>query len=104
MLSYWVWLAILVFVPMLGMLAWKGKELLKCKKTIILCGIGSLIFAVPWDHFAIKNGLWSFPTNEITGIWFLGLPLEEWCFIFFIGMELGMAALICMAFAGEKDA
>ena len=100
MLSYWIWLVIFVFIPMAIMVTWKKNLLLKFKKTIVLCGIGSLVFAVPWDHFAIRDGLWWFPENEILGIWFLGLPVEEWCFIFFIGMEVAMMALIYM---GEKN-
>lgn len=100
MLSYWIWLAIYVFIPIIIMCIWKWNLLSKFKKTIVLCGIGSLVFAVPWDHFAIKDGLWWFPENEILGIWFLGLPIEEWCFIFFIGMEVAMMALIYM---GEKN-
>ena len=91
---------IFVFIPIIIMLVWKKDLFLRFKKTIVLCGIGSLVFAVPWDHFAIKDGLWWFPEDEILGIWFLGLPLEEWCFIFFIGMEIAMMALIYM---GEKN-
>ena len=100
MLSYWIWLAVYVFVPMVILFAWKKDIIMKYKKTVILGGIGSLVFAVPWDHFAIKEGLWWFPENEILGIWFLGLPLEEWLFISFIGMEITMMALIYM---GEKN-
>lgn len=97
MLNYWVWLAIYIFLPMLLLAAYKGKLLSRYKKTILLCGIGSLAIAGPWDHFAIQDGLWHFPPQEILGIWFLGLPLEEWIFISFIGMEISMLAIV---FAG----
>jgi len=100
MLSYWIWLSIYVFLPMLVMVAWKHELLSKYRKTILLCGFGSLLVASVWDHYAIEAGLWSFPQQEILGIWFGGLPLEEWIFISFIGMELCMAALI---FGGAGD-
>jgi len=99
MLSYWIWLTIYVFTPMAVVLIWKKDLIMRYKRTVLLCGIGSLVFAVPWDHFAIKAGLWWFPESEILGIWFLGLPLEEWIFISFIGMEISMMALVW----GEKN-
>lgn len=39
--------------------------------------------AIPWDYFAIKENLWYFPGN-ILGIWFLGMPLEEYLFFIFL--------------------
>ncbi len=101
MLSYWLWLSIFVFAPMLLMLVFRGKPLSKYKKTILLCGIGSLVVSAPWDFFSIKDSLWWFPREEILGIWISGLPIEEWIFISFIGMELSMLAIL---FAGGKDA
>ena len=101
MLSYWIWLSIYVFLPMLALLAFKRPVLAKYKKTILLCGIGSLAIAFLWDHFAIMNGLWWFPPHEILGIWLAGLPLEEWFFISFVGMEISMLALV---FARGLDA
>src|SRR3989344_1064459 len=100
MLSYWIWLSIYVFLPMLVMVAWKHELLSKYRKTILLCGFGSLLVASVWDHYAIEAGLRSLPQQEILGIGFAGLPLEEWIFISFIGMELCMAALI---FGGAGD-
>ena len=94
MLNYWIWLFIYVFLPMALLIAYKGKLLSRYKRTIILCGIGSLAVAVPWDYFAIQRGQWWFPPEGIVGIWFFGLPLEEWIFISFIGMELCMLALV----------
>lgn len=101
MLSYWLWLGLYVFLPMLLLLAFRGKLLLKYRKTILLCGLGSLAVAFLWDHFAIRDGLWHFPSQEILGIWLAGLPLEEWIFISFVGMEISMLALV---FAGGKNA
>lgn len=100
MLSYWIWLAVYVFIPIIAILIWKKDLILKFKKTVLLGGIGSLVVAVPWDYFAIRDGLWWFPGSEILGVWFLGLPLEEWCFIFFIGVEITMMALV---YIGEKN-
>ncbi len=101
MLSYWLWLAIFVFAPILLMLWFHGKLLFRYRRTMLLCGLGSLVVSVPWDFFSIKDSLWWFPSKGIMGVWFFGLPLEEWIFISFIGMELSMLALL---FVGGKDA
>ncbi len=71
MLSYWLWLCIYVFLPILLLLAWKRQLLMRYPKTILLGGLGSLVVAVPWDHFAIRDGLWSFPPDEVVGTWLL---------------------------------
>ncbi len=84
---------------MLLLILFHKKLLLRYKKTILFCGIGSLAVAFLWDYFAIRKGLWWFPPQEILGIWFFGLPLEEWVFISFIGMEIAMLALV---FGGWK--
>jgi len=95
-LSYWAWLCVYVFAPILAMLVWRRDTIIRRWKTVLFCAIGSLGIAVPWDHFAIMGGLWRFPPGEVIGIWLLGLPLEEWLFISFIGMEVAMMALIFM--------
>ena len=100
-LTYWIWLSIYVFLPMLLLLIFKRPMLRSYWRTIILCGIGSLIVAFFWDYFAIRAGLWWFPPENIIGIWFFGLPIEEWIFISFIGMEIAMMALV-FAGAGNK--
>ncbi len=102
MLSYLVWLFIFVFAPILLMLVSRGRLLFRNRRTIILCGIGSLVVSVPWDYFSIKDSLWWFPSKDILAIWLFGLPLEEWIFISFIGMELCMLALIFVA-GGRKN-
>ena len=38
-----------------------------------------IIFGV-WDVLATQNGHWWFETTGIYGVYFLGLPLEEWLF------------------------
>lgn len=100
MLSYWIWLAVYVFIPSIIVLIWKKDLIKKYKRTVVLCGIGSLIFAVPWDYFAVGNGIWWFPPAEIIGVNVLGLPIEEWLFTFFIGMEIAMFAIV---YAREKN-
>jgi len=46
-------------------------------------GLGILVMMVifiPWDIIFTENGFWGFNPAYISGISFLGLPLEEWLF------------------------
>lgn len=100
MLSYWIWLSVFIFAPAIVLAAWKREKMKRHWKTPLLCGIGALAFAYFWDLFAIRDGLWGFPPQEILGIWFLGLPVEEWVFIFSVSAALSM---IVLAFSGVGD-
>jgi len=44
----------------------------------------SVVFWV-WDAIATARGHWSFNPQYVLGIWFLGMPLEEWLFFPVVG-------------------
>ncbi len=100
MLSYWIWLAAFIFAPLIALAIWKREKLARYWKTPLLCGLGAIAFAYSWDAFAIRNGLWGFPQQEILGVWLLSLPLEEWVFIFSVSALVSIAVL---AFSGVGD-
>lgn len=54
--------------------------------------VTSEAIGVPWDHFAIKDGLWNFP-GYIVEIWFLGIPLEEHLWIIFVTWLMALIVL-----------
>lgn len=43
----------------------------------------ALVF-IPWDIYFTAQGFWGFNPNYLTGIQWLGLPIEEWLFFFCI--------------------
>ena len=73
--------------------------LMKSKRIFIRVLIGCLIFGGLWDHIAIKDGVWFF--TNIVGLWFLGLPVEEWVFIMMIGLSVSSLTLITIK-KGDK--
>lgn len=52
---------------------------------IVLPGIlvMALVF-IPWDIYFTAQGFWGFNPNYLSGIQWLGLPIEEWLFFFCI--------------------
>lgn len=53
-------------------------------KSFLMGTLVMMLFFIPWDILFTQNGFWGFNTNYLTGIYFLGLPLEEWLFFFCI--------------------
>ncbi len=62
--------------------------------TMLLCILGGLAIAVPWDAWAIGAHLWGFPRENIVGLWIAGIPLEEYCFIVLMTTLVTMITLI----------
>lgn len=42
--------------------------------------LGTAIFFLIWDFFKTKHGVWSFNSNYVLGIYWFGMPLEEYLF------------------------
>lgn len=55
--------------------------------------IGIVVGGV-WDYIAVNClKLWSFNPDTLIGIWFCGLPLEEWLFFSLVSMAVSTLAL-----------
>lgn len=80
-LSYITWILVFVAIPLVILWILNFDYFKKYLKIFILTSGGALLFSVPWDFIAIKEQIWMFEKPYIFGIWFLGLPIEEWLFI-----------------------
>ena len=96
---YFRWLIWLVWVVEVVIVIKYRKLLLRNIAIIILVSLGSLTISVPWDFFAINNGVWFFP-NSLIGVWMLGVPLEE--YMFFVSVA-SLIALITLVTAARED-
>lgn len=94
MFIYLKWLLIFVWLPTLFLWLKNFDLLRRYTSTLSLCIIFALIFSVPWDLWAIKTKIWVFPQDTNLGIWFGGLPLEEYLFIIFVTLEIGSLTLV----------
>lgn len=94
MFSYIMWLSIFVWVPTLLLWITNFRILRQYKRTFLFCIFWALIFSVPWDWWAIKTKVWIFPQDTNLGIWFGGLPLEEYLFIIFVTFGVSTLTLV----------
>ena len=94
MYSYIYWLIIFVLAP--TAIFWIAYPFVikKYYRTLLLCFICALIFSIPWDIWAQKTNIWYWPANKVIGIYFLGLPLEEYLFIVFVTILISTVVLI----------
>lgn len=94
MFTYIKWLLIFVWLPTLILWSTNFNLLKRYKKTLWFCVFCALAFSVPWDFWAIKTKIWVFPQDTNLGIWFGGLPLEEYLFIIFVTLEISTLTLV----------
>jgi len=57
----------------------------------------ALVFIV-WDTIFTKWGVWSFNPAYVIGLWYLKLPVEEWCFFIFIPYSCTFTYYCCNKF------
>jgi len=86
MYAYPIWLLLFFILPLtlLGIL--KFRALAKYKLVLAVVVIGCLGVAVPWDLLSVRDRIWYFTQPHIVGVWLLGLPLEEYVYIVFLGL------------------
>lgn len=82
--SYIVWELIAFILPFFVLLYFNFSLAKKFRNIFLYATIGALFFSWPWDYVMIKLNVWNYFPDKILGVWFLGLPLEEWVFIVFV--------------------
>jgi lycopene cyclase domain-containing protein len=66
----------------------------KWRKTLLKVGVAATAVGVMWDYLAVNVWkIWSFNPDAIIGVWFLGLPLEEWLFFPLVSIACATLAL-----------
>jgi lycopene cyclase domain-containing protein len=92
-LPYLKWLIIFVFIPSLIMWVFYWKFLIKYKKTIIFITVLAVSWGLVFDIIgSVKWGVWYYTKN--LGIYFLGLPLEEYLILFFLPQQITAVLLL----------
>ena len=92
--TYLIWLFLFIGLPLL-IIAWFGHGVLVQKQRALgLAVLGALVGGWLWDALAVRVGLWYYDPGNITGLWFLGLPLEEWLWILGVTLLFGAITVL----------
>lgn len=91
--TYLVWLFCFIGLPLLLLLRWRT-VLWTQRRALAWATIGSLVGGWLWDALAVRVGLWHYDPARIAGVWFIGLPLEEWLWIGGVTLLFGSVTIL----------
>lgn len=92
-LTYLIWLGLFIGLPLFGLLRWR-QLLWRRRRALGWATLGSLVGGWLWDMLAVRFALWYYDPAHIAGIWFGGLPLEEWLWIVGVTLLFGAITVI----------
>lgn len=92
--AYPIWLLVFAVVPNIVLFTAFWGRLKPFWRVYAAAAAGSLAVAIPWDYLAIAQGLWTFPVAAVTGVRFLGIPVEEYLFIVLLTTAISAATVL----------
>ncbi len=95
--TYLLWLGLFVALPIFALAAWGGRIWWLERRALAWTLAGAAVGGWAWDFAAIQLGFWTFTEAHMIGLQFLGLPLEEWLWIFGVAWMFAGLALILHA-------
>jgi lycopene cyclase domain-containing protein len=99
--TYFQWLAIFFGLPLAVLWATYFRLLWSQRQAIRASAIWALLLSVPWDWWATRMRVWTFPSDTHLGFWIGGLPLEEYVFIVGATMFVSSFTLVVGAHGGR---
>ncbi len=94
--TYLIWLALFIALPLtLLWLIWP-RVLWAQRRALAWTSLGALVGGWLWDGLAIQVGVWYYAPETIAGLWFLGMPLEEWLWIVGVTLLFGSTTVVLL--------
>ncbi len=100
--TYLLWLLCFIGIPLLILLRW-SRQLWQQRRALALVLLGSLVGGWAWDALAIRFAAWYYDPAHIAGLWWFGLPLEEWLWISGVTLLFGAITVLVTDWLGVKD-
>src|SRR5512140_2602732 len=101
--TYPLWL-LLFFSLRLGLLwAFNYRTLKQYASMLGLTVVGCLAVSVPWDILSVNDHIWYFRQPQISGVWLLGLPVEEYVYIACMGLLACTVTLLLWERYGKAE-
>ncbi len=86
---YLVYLLVFFGIPIIILALFRGKYFRRYRRTFLWCLAAVFFIGGLWDWLSVRTGLWRYDSAPTLGVWFAGLPVEE-----FVGFYLAAPALI----------
>ena len=100
--TYGVWLALFVGLPWLGLVSRYGRVFWLQRRALTWVLLGALAGGWAWDALAVRLGLWYYRSDHLVGLWFGGLPVEEWLWIAGVALLFSSLTLLLAERAGMQ--
>lgn len=95
-LTYLIWLLLFIALPIaLLWLRWP-RQVWGQRRALAWTTLGALVGGWLWDGVAIQARVWYYDPANIAGVWFGGMPLEEWLWIVGVTWLFGSLTVVWM--------
>lgn len=106
-MNYMVWVSLFMIVPLvvliIGVQLWRPAVIWDNTSVIARSMAVLFVIGIIWDSYAIHAGWWYYESHQIVGVWFLGMPLEEFVFIITTSLFYILLTLIGLELWGERQ-
>jgi lycopene cyclase domain-containing protein len=93
-LTYIVWLALFIGLPLLALLAAGWRPVWRQRRALGWALAGALAGGWAWDALIVRMGVWFYNPARIVNLWIAGLPLEEWLWIAGVTLMFGALTIL----------
>jgi lycopene cyclase domain-containing protein len=93
-LTYIVWLALFIGLPLLALLAAGWRPVWRQRRALGWALAGALVGGWAWDALIVRMGVWFYNPARIVNLWIAGLPLEEWLWIAGVTLMFGALTIL----------
>lgn len=98
--AYPIWLVLCVGLPLAWLWLRYGAILRQHTWALSWTTLGALVLGWLWNAQAVRANIWYYTQPQTLGVWFLGLPLEEW--LWMSGVSL-LFACVTIIFKETQD-
>jgi len=92
--TYLIWLLLFLGLPIAILFAIKRNVIWQQRRALTLITLGALVGGWVWDALSVQWEVWRYDQNNITRVWFLGLPVEEWLWIVGVTLLFGSLTVV----------
>jgi len=100
--TYLIWLALFLGLPILLLCARWPRAIWAQRRALGWTTLGALVGGWLWDGLAIHAHIWYYEPAKIAGLWWLGMPLEEWLWIAGVTLLFGCLTIVLVEQTPER--